>query len=210
MSGVKRTMVAVTISLLLVATAVASLWLMASAGVFDAGGGTLPHAAAETTVPGSGQVNGPAGAARLVQPRDPFRPLIEPPTTIPEDSTTTTGGETTTTTSGDSTTTTTGGETTTTTGGDTTTTSPTTTVPGSTTTTTQGNEPEGIRVVLLEIRDDAGVRTAVLTVDGETWTVGVGEVFAEDFKVISLGENSGVFTYGDSAFTLAVGQAIIK
>jgi hypothetical protein len=209
-TSVKRTLLAVTISVMLVGTAVASLWLMASAGVFDAGGGTLPHAATETTLGGSTQGNPPAGAARLVQPRDPFEPLISPPTTVPDESTTTTaGGETTTTTSGgDTTTTTSGGDTTTTTdGGDTTT---TTTVPGSTTTTTQGDEPEGIRVVLLEIREEGGVRTAVLTVDGETYTAGVGEVFAEDFKVISLGENSGVFTYGDSAFTLAVGQAIIK
>jgi hypothetical protein len=208
-TGVKRSLLAVTVSVLLVATAVASLWLMASAGVFDAGGGTLPHAASETTIAGGDQATSPAGAARLVQPRDPFRPLIEPPTTTtPEDSTTSTSeGETTTTTGGETTTTTTGGETTTTTtGGETT----TTTAGGETTTTTQGDEPEGIRVVLLEIREEAGVRTAVLTVDGETWTVGVGEVFAEDFKVISLGENSGVFTYGDSAFTLAVGQAIIK
>ena len=114
----KRSLLAVTVSLLLVATAIASLWLMASAGVFDAGGGTLPHAASETTVAGTGQVSGAAGAARLVQPRDPFRPLIEPPTTtIPEDSTTTSEGETTTTSEGD-TTTTTGGDTTTTTSGE--------------------------------------------------------------------------------------------
>jgi hypothetical protein len=174
---------------------------MASAGVFDAEGGTLPHAATDTTPEAGDQFSAAAGAARLVQPRDPFRPLVDPPsTTTPEDSTTTTAG-------GDTTTTTAGGDTTTTTaGGDTT----TTTAGGDTTTTTQGDEPQGIRVVLLEIREDAGVRTAVLTVDGETWTVGVGEVFADDFKVISLGESSGVFTYGDSAFTLAVGQAIIK
>jgi len=27
---------------------------------------------------------------------------------------------------------------------------------------------------------------------------------------VSLSENGGVFTYGDSAFTLAVGQSIVK
>jgi hypothetical protein len=47
-------------------------------------------------------------------------------------------------------------------------------------------------------------------VDGTTYTVGVGETFAGSFKVVSLAESSGVFQYGDSAFTLAVGQAILK
>ena len=104
---------------------------------------------------------------------------------------------------------------------------PTTTVPGQvttstvapggsttstegTTTTTEGFEPQGTRVVLLEIREEAGLRKAVLTVDGTTYTVGVGETFAESFKVVSLADSSGVFQYGDSAFTLAVGQAILK
>jgi len=50
----------------------------------------------------------------------------------------------------------------------------------------------------------------VLTVDGQTYTVRVGDTFAEDFKVISLGISSGVFMYRDSVFTLAVGQSIIK
>ena len=80
-TGVKRSLLAVTISLLLVATAVASLWLMASAGVFDAEGGTLPHAATDTTPEAGDQFSAAAGAARLVQPRDPFRPLVDPPST---------------------------------------------------------------------------------------------------------------------------------
>ncbi len=65
-------------------------------------------------------------------------------------------------------------------------------------------------MVLLEIREEDGTRRAVLTVDGETYVVAVGEAFAENFRVVSLSENSGVFLYGDSAFTLAVGQAILK
>ena len=65
-------------------------------------------------------------------------------------------------------------------------------------------------MTLLEIRDESGVRRAVLTVDGQTYTVGVGSTFATDFKVVSLGTSSGVFMYRDSVFTLAVGQSIIK
>jgi hypothetical protein len=175
---------------------------MAAAGVFSGGDLTLPHAAAaegvESAVPGT--VGPPVGEARLVQPRDPFRPLIT--STTAEETSTTQPGDTTTTQPGD-TTTTQPGDTTTTQPGDTTTTS-------TTTTTSPGDEPQGTRVVLLEIRDDAGVKTAVLTVDGETYTAGVGETFAGQFKVISLDDDGGVFTYGDSAFSLAVGQAILK
>jgi hypothetical protein len=65
-------------------------------------------------------------------------------------------------------------------------------------------------VSLLEIRDESGVKKAVLTVDGVTYTVGVGDTFAVDFKVISLAADSGVFMYKDLVFTLAVGQSIIK
>jgi hypothetical protein len=118
----------------------------------------------------------------------PFRPLIESTTTTTGGTTTTTGGTTTTT--GDGTTTTTAGD--------------------GATTTTEGFEPETRRVVLLEIRDEDGTRKAVVTVDGETYIVAVGETFAENFKVVSLSENNGVFLFGDSAFTLAVGQAILK
>jgi hypothetical protein len=199
-SGVRRTLLAVTISLVMVATAVASLWLMASAGVFSTGDTALPHAAAgvvdDAVTPAT--VGGPVGEARLVQPRDPFRPLIDPTTTQPEEP-----GDTSTTLAGD-TSTTQPGDTSTTEPGDT-----STTEPGETTTTV-GDEPQGTRVVLLEVRDDDGVFTAVLTVDGETYTAAVGETFAEQFKVISLDADGGVFTYGDSAFSLAVGQAILK
>ena len=85
----------------------------------------------------------------------------------------------------------------------------TTTEPGATT-TTEGFDPEETRVVLLEIREEGGVDKAVLTVDGVTYVVAVGETFADNFKVVSLSDDSGVFLYGDSAFTLAVGQAILK
>ncbi len=67
-----------------------------------------------------------------------------------------------------------------------------------------------MRVLLLEVREQNGSRVAVLEVDGETSTVGVGDTFSDSFKVVSLTDTGGVFTYGDSAFTLAVGQSILK
>jgi hypothetical protein len=60
------------------------------------------------------------------------------------------------------------------------------------------------------VRDENGSLVAVVEVDGETYTVGVGDTFAVSFKVVSLTESGGVFTFGDSAFTLAVGQSILK
>jgi hypothetical protein len=201
MIGLKRTLASVAVALLLVGTAVTSVWLMASAGVFTGGETNLPGAPSEgatTSTPGSASPIDVAGDFQVEQPRDPFQPLIVPPTT------TVPGGETTTTTGGE-TTTTTGGETTTTTGGET-----TTTTGGETTTTTQGDHPNQIRVMLLEVRNETGGRVAVVEVDGETYTVGVGETFATNFKVVSLTDNGGVFTYGSSAFTLAVGQSILK
>ncbi len=191
-----RSLTASVVAILLVATAVVSVWLVATSGVFAAAGpgldGPLP-AAPGTIAPFvfTDDGLGLTSAFQVAQPRDPFEPLID-------DSTTTTAGTTTTTTTGDTTTTTTGDGTTSTTTGD------------GTTTTTDGFEPDTRRVVLLEIREEDGTRRAVLTVDGETYVVAVGEAFAENFRVVSLSENSGVFLYGDSAFTLAVGQAILK
>ena len=200
---IRRTLVAILVAVLLVGTAGASVWLMASSGVLSlSGDGGLPGAPeSEGGAPGGGVTIPAAGGFRVAAPRDPFAPLITTPTstTVPGESTTTTG-------SGGSTTTTGGGSTTSTTGGSG---STTTTSAGSTTTTTS-DTPTGKRVSLLEIRDESGVKKAVLTVDGQTYTVGVGDTFATDFKVISLGASSGVFMYRDSVFTLAVGQSIIK
>jgi len=185
----RRTFVAVLVAMLLVGTAGTSIWLMASSGVLSFGGDQqLPGAPGPgATAPVGEAALAAAGGFRVSPPRDPFVPLVTAPTdTTPETSSTTGGG-----------TTTTGGGTTSTTS-------------GGTTTTTSPDTPAGKRVTLLEIREEGGVREAVLTVDGQTYTVRVGDTFAEDFKVISLGTSSGVFMYRDSVFTLAVGQSIIK
>lgn len=196
----RRTVVAVLVAVLLVGTAGASVWLMASSGVLSVGGDRQLPGAPESGGQNAGGATLPAaGGFRVAQPRDPFAPLLTTPTsTTTPDGSTTTGGESTTTTGGGSTTTTTGGG------------STTTTTSGGSTTTTTSDTPTGKRVSLLEIRDQGGVKKAVLTVDGQTYTVGVGDTFATDFKVISLATSSGVFMYRDSVFTLAVGQSIIK
>ena len=185
----RRTLLSVLIGALLVATAVASLWLMASAGVFTGSESPLPQAPA---VGAHGRVASPAPASippgQVEQPRDPFEPIVTPPST---EAPPTSDGETTTTTTG---------------GGGTSTT--TTTAGG--TTTTIGDAPGTTRITLLEVREEGGVRIAVVEVDGETYTVGIGDTFAVSFKVIDLTDNGGVFTFGDSAFTLSVGQSILK
>lgn len=197
MIGMKRTAVSIFVSLILVGTAVASVWLMASAGVFTGGGAGLPGApaAAVTIAPAPAGSVSVAPGFQVAQPRDPFEPLITAP---PGGD----GGETTTTGAGGTTTTAAGGTTTTVAGGTTTT--------RAGTTTTQGDGPDGIRVKLLEVRNETSGRVAVVEVDGIAYTVRVGDTFATSFKVVSLTNNGGVFTYGDSAFSLAVGQSILK
>lgn len=65
-------------------------------------------------------------------------------------------------------------------------------------------------IVLVEIRDVGGVLRATITVNGETFDVGVGETFAGSYRVVSLTETMGVFIFGDNAFQLNVGQQILK
>lgn len=184
MIGSKRTILSVIASLALVAGAIAAVWLMSSAGLLDAPEAPLAPAPAAEGDPAAAPSTPftPVGDGQGVsQPRDPFRPLIlPPPTTEPSDTTTTVPGET------------------------------TTTVPGDTTTTTASDTPDQIRIMLNEVRMEAGERVAVVTVDGVTYTVGVGDQFAGDFAVVSLTDTGGVFTYKGTAFTLAVGQSLLK
>lgn len=68
------------------------------------------------------------------------------------------------------------------------------------------------RFTLEDVSDIAGVLRAEVSVDGVTYTVGIGDTFAGKFKVISLDETagSGVFSYGDNTFSAIIGQAILK
>ncbi|MCP3974862.1 MAG: hypothetical protein GY720_10255 [bacterium] len=73
-----------------------------------------------------------------------------------------------------------------------------------------GFNPAGNTITLQEIRDITGVMRATVIVNGISYDVGVGETFAGSYKVISLSEDKGVFTFGDNAFELTVGQQILK
>ena len=79
--GARRTLLAVVVSLVMVGTAVSSVWLMASAGVFDTGGDSVPRpaigATTDSTAPGE-QVTVTGAAGVFGQPRDPFEPLVSP------------------------------------------------------------------------------------------------------------------------------------
>ena len=81
---------------------------------------------------------------------------------------------------------------------------------GTTVTTVPDDQTDGISVTLQEIRDVNGTLRATVIVDGVTYDVGVDDVFAETFRVVSLDVDSGVFMNGDNVFTLSVGQQILK
>jgi len=116
------------------------------------------------------------------QPRDPFAPLVAE---TPPDATLPGGG---------------------------------TTVPGVTTpgggtvpvTTSPGFVPGGQQLTLVAISTVGGVPEAIVRVDSTEYRVNEGESFAGSFQVVSLDDDSGVFLFGDRAFTLAVGQQILK
>lgn len=69
---------------------------------------------------------------------------------------------------------------------------------------------------LVSVNEVDGVPRAVVQVDNVEYTVGVGDTFAGNFKVVSLtpeeGDDaaSGVFQYGDNTFEASVGQTILK
>lgn len=68
----------------------------------------------------------------------------------------------------------------------------------------------GQRVALLDIFTDAGVTKAQVRVGSTVFTVTVGEVFAENFKLVSVSGNCGTFLHGDDKFTLCEGEEVIK
>jgi hypothetical protein len=185
-----RTGSATAVGILLVGVAIAVAWLLVAPGIFGSSTQVSASGAAGATSDGASAAGLDAGLRILggfqaSQPRDPFRPLIEETTTtaVPP---TTQPGETTTTIPGQT----------------------TTTVPG-TTTTTGGFEP-GVTVTLKSIQDVNGVLRAVVSVNGVDYTVEEGDTFASNFRVVSLDATSGVFLYLDNAFSLSVGQEILK
>ncbi len=73
-----------------------------------------------------------------------------------------------------------------------------------------GFTPSATTITLKEIREVSGVLRATVVVGTVSYEVGVGDTFAVSYKVVSLTETKGVFSFGDSAFELSVGQQILK
>lgn len=65
-------------------------------------------------------------------------------------------------------------------------------------------------VALIAITDVNGVKTAQVRVGITTYTVVAGDTFATSFKVLSLTDTCGQFLYGDSPFSLCVGEQVLK
>jgi hypothetical protein len=93
---------------------------------------------------------------------------------------------------------------------------PGTTAPGQTTVSTE--EPtfdpgQGEPVALLDVfvDDDATTRARV-QVGSTVYTVAEGETFATSYQVVSLDDAAGCgeFLFGDSPFSLCVGEQVIK
>ena len=73
-----------------------------------------------------------------------------------------------------------------------------------------GFDPTGTTVSLISITNVGGTRQAVVRVAGTDYTVGPGETFAGSYQVVTLTDTAGTFLFGDSPFTLAVGEEILK
>jgi hypothetical protein len=122
--------------------------------------------------------------------KNPFEPVI---IVTPGDTTPTTPSDTTPVSPGD-------------------TTAPTT--PGDTTAPTNppSNEPApGTSVALLDVYQlPDGTPMAKVQVGSTVYTVGVGDVFAVSYRVVSLNAPCGQFLFGDAPFKLCEGEEVIK
>ena len=132
----------------------------------------------------------PVETFELFASKDPFEPLVDP--TAATGAGTTTGATTTTGGTGG----TTGG-----TGGTT----------GGTGGASGGGETVGGHSVrLVGVFLDKGSPRAQVEVDGTVYTVAEGEVFAENFELVSASGECATMLFGDDQFTLCEGEEILK
>jgi hypothetical protein len=96
-------------------------------------------------------------------------------------------------------------------------TSTTAIVPGggngvTTTTAVPSNEPQpGTSVALLDVfQQPDGTAMAKVQVGSTVYSVGVGDVFATSYRVVSLDAPCGQFLFGDAPFKLCEGEEVIK
>jgi hypothetical protein len=142
-----------------------------------------PAGAAPTPAPEEAPAEPPAETFEVFESKDPFRPLVTEaaPTTGSGNGTAGTGGSTS--------------------GG---------TTNGS---TGAGGAPApsgGQRVSLLDILEDQGETKAQVKVGSTVYTVAPGEVFADNFKAVSISGNCATMLHGDDKFTLCEGEEVIK
>lgn len=68
----------------------------------------------------------------------------------------------------------------------------------------------GQRVQLIDVFDDAGTTKAQVRVGSTVYTVAPGQVFANNFKLVSVSGNCATLLHGDDKFTLCEGEEVIK
>lgn len=73
-----------------------------------------------------------------------------------------------------------------------------------------GGGPGGLRVELVDVRSSPGGRSATVEVDGTRYEVAPKEIFATNFKVVSLYGKCAGLLFGDEQFTLCEGDEILK
>lgn len=77
--------------------------------------------------------------------------------------------------------------------------------------TNGGFDPGGTTVSLVSVTTlSDGTRQAIVRVSGVDYTVQPGDTFAGAYQVVTLTDDGGTFLFGDSPFTLAVGEEILK
>lgn len=127
----------------------------------------------------------PTETFEVFESKDPFRPLVLPPTlggTGTSTGTTSSGG-------------TTSGGTTTSTGGG----------------AAGGAAPTGgQQVTLLDVFSDGAANKAQIKVGSTVYTVVVGETFATNFKLVSISGTCTTLLHGDDKFTLCEGEQVFK
>ncbi len=68
----------------------------------------------------------------------------------------------------------------------------------------------GQRVQVLDIFTDDGVTKAQIRVGSTVFTVAPGEVFADNFKLVSISGDCATLLHGDDKFTLCEGEEVFK
>jgi hypothetical protein len=73
-----------------------------------------------------------------------------------------------------------------------------------------GEEVGGHRVTLLDVFEDKGEPRAQVQVDSSVYTVAEGEMFADNFKLLSASGDCASMLFGDDQFSLCEGEEILK